>query len=411
MKKAISTLFLALCIVLTGCSEKEVMEPDIPLDLTGSWKQQNSGAEDEYQIAVIDENTITIYWYNASEESRSLYWSGTFDVPEDEKEFEIVSQKYAEITDKSLLSSLDDTKRFAYKDGEVVYETSVKGTTSTVRLQKTDEFTLTTQKPASRRVRRSGFDPATNQTLDFHGIRFSFPAYFDVKDYESTEDYVHFYPEVLEYYCSLKFTANETDFTEETFDERMRTAANDVIESWGGDGTFQEYSIAGFSGGILFNEKEVDDLLHVQREAIAFNPKTKEIIVITVQYDSNDQSNYDYDGDFLKILDSAKNLEPVSTPTPEPTPTPAPADGIRPDFKAAMDSYEAFFDEYVAFMEKYEDSDNSLSLLTDYVNYISKLSDTMEKLDAIDEDELTDEELAYYTEVMLRISTKLMSVN
>ena len=31
-------------------------------------------------------------------------------------------------------------------------------------------------------------------------------------------------------------------------------------------------------------------------------------------------------------------------------------DGISPEFKAAMDSYEEFFDEYVAFMEKYSKS-------------------------------------------------------
>lgn len=409
MKKAISALFLALCIVLTGCSEKEVMEPDTPLDLTGSWKQQNSGSEDEYQIATIDENTITIYWYDASEESRSLYWSGTFDVPEGEKEFEIVSQKYAEITDKSLLSSLDDTKRFAYKDGEVVYETSVKGTTSTVRLQRTDEFTLETQKPASRRVRRSGFDPATNQTIDFHGIRFSFPAYFDVKDYESTEDYVHYYPEVLEYYCSLQFRSVEADITEAEFLERRPTIVNNMTE--GREGytliSSEEKNFAGLYGWVI-GERSEDATIHT---AFVFNPQSKAAICIIMVYDSNDQSNYDYDGDFLKILDSAKNLTPTVIPTPESTPTPAFADGMRPEFKAAMDSYEAFFDEYIAFMEKYEESDDSLSMLTDYVNYMSKLSDTMEKLDAIDEDELTDEELAYYTEVMLRISTKLMSVN
>ncbi|MCD7807807.1 MAG: hypothetical protein LUH02_00575 [Erysipelotrichaceae bacterium] len=81
--------------------------------------------------------------------------------------------------------------------------------------------------------------------------------------------------------------------------------------------------------------------------------------------------------------------------------------GISTEFKEAMDSYEDFFDEYIAFMEKYAESDDSLSMLADYSSYLSQYSETMQKMDAIDEDDLSDEELAYYLEVTARITKKL----
>ena len=84
---------------------------------------------------------------------------------------------------------------------------------------------------------------------------------------------------------------------------------------------------------------------------------------------------------------------------------------VRPEFKEAMDSYEAFFDEYIAFMEKYANSDGDLSLLTDYMQYMAQYAETMESLESIDENELTTAELLYYSEVMGRISQKLLSVS
>lgn len=82
--------------------------------------------------------------------------------------------------------------------------------------------------------------------------------------------------------------------------------------------------------------------------------------------------------------------------------------GIRPEFREVMDSYEAFIDEYCAFMKKYAESENSASMLSDYLSYMTQYADTMSKLSEIDDGSLSTEELAYYTEVNLRISQKLL---
>ena len=83
-------------------------------------------------------------------------------------------------------------------------------------------------------------------------------------------------------------------------------------------------------------------------------------------------------------------------------------DGIRPEFKEAMDSYEVFFDEYITFMKKYKESSNAASMITDYTNYMTKYADTMNKMNALADGELSTAESAYYIEVTARINKKLI---
>lgn len=86
------------------------------------------------------------------------------------------------------------------------------------------------------------------------------------------------------------------------------------------------------------------------------------------------------------------------------------SEGIRPEFKEAMDSYEKFFDEYVEFMKKYMDSDDAAGMMGDYADYLDKYTDTMEKMDALGEEEMSKEEALYYAEVTTRITEKLADV-
>ena len=72
-----------------------------------------------------------------------------------------------------------------------------------------------------------------------------------------------------------------------------------------------------------------------------------------------------------------------------------------------MEDYEAFYDEYIAFMQKYSSSDNSLSMMTDYMSLMGKLSEWESSIDAIDESELSDEELMLFNDVNLRVASKL----
>lgn len=83
-------------------------------------------------------------------------------------------------------------------------------------------------------------------------------------------------------------------------------------------------------------------------------------------------------------------------------------DIIRPEVKEAIDSYEAFIDEYCEFMKKYATSDNPLTLMSEYMDYLQKVTEMGEKFDNMDSSDWTTAETAYYTEVMLRCQQKLL---
>ena len=93
--------------------------------------------------------------------------------------------------------------------------------------------------------------------------------------------------------------------------------------------------------------------------------------------------------------------------TPEPTEQPETGSNSSfEDFKKVMDDYEATFDTYIELMENIDSSDPKSALL--YMQYLGQVNEVMAELDALDESTMTDEELAYYTETMLRIDQKLL---
>jgi len=128
-----------------------------------------------------------------------------------------------------------------------------------------------------------------------------------------------------------------------------------------------------------------------------------------------------YDGELSIYLNAPEEAEEeseeeaVEEPAEEPEPTEEAAtekkekssDEVTPDFKETMDDYEAFMNDYVDFMKKYENSDDTASMLVDYGKMMTKYAEFSEKIDAIDEDELSDADYAYYMKVTGRVTEKL----
>lgn len=82
-------------------------------------------------------------------------------------------------------------------------------------------------------------------------------------------------------------------------------------------------------------------------------------------------------------------------------------DGMHPEFKEAMDSYESFYNEYCDFMKKYAENPSDLTLLAGYADMLAKATTMDEKFDSWNEDDLNDAELKYYLEVQERVLQKL----
>ncbi len=107
------------------------------------------------------------------------------------------------------------------------------------------------------------------------------------------------------------------------------------------------------------------------------------------------------------VMDKSPD-EPASSVS-ESNPSPLAAI-IRPEVKEAIDSYEEFIDEYCKFMKEYTSSSNPMLMMSEYLDYMQRLSDMSEKFDKIDNSDWTTAETAYYTEVMLRCQNKLLDV-
>jgi len=114
-----------------------------------------------------------------------------------------------------------------------------------------------------------------------------------------------------------------------------------------------------------------------------------------------DDSEYSYFEDLKRIFENAAPAYQTA----------ASASGVTPSVKAALDAYEAFFDEYVEFLEQYAKNPTDFSLLLKYTTFMAKYLDTMEKLEAMENDKsMTTADLAYYMQVHARIMQKLSGV-
>lgn len=86
-------------------------------------------------------------------------------------------------------------------------------------------------------------------------------------------------------------------------------------------------------------------------------------------------------------------------------------DGMRPEFKAAMDSYEEFYMEYCDFMEKYNRNPSDLTLMGEYFLLLAKMEEMEADFASWTEGELNDAEFAYYLEVSDRVMERMLEVN
>ena len=107
-------------------------------------------------------------------------------------------------------------------------------------------------------------------------------------------------------------------------------------------------------------------------------------------------------------------LRPSASPRPTSTPKPSPApraDGVSPEFKKYMDSYEAFFDEYLDFMESADEEGDGFGYLLRYAAMMERYVEVMDSLDAIGDEELSTADELYYLEVLGRINRKLLEAS
>lgn len=132
--------------------------------------------------------------------------------------------------------------------------------------------------------------------------------------------------------------------------------------------------------------------------------------VMVIQISKADEVNANESETTQESMPSSTTEQEVEA-IEEPSDSEELADGMRPEFKKAMDSYEEFMNEYCEFMKKYAESDGTdPELLVDYANYMSKCADMAQDFEAWDDGEMTTAEMAYYLDVQTRINKKLLEL-
>lgn len=103
--------------------------------------------------------------------------------------------------------------------------------------------------------------------------------------------------------------------------------------------------------------------------------------------------------------ETTEPTEEVTEPTEESIQL---VDGLRPEFKEAMDAYEAFYDEYCELMTKYMKNPSDLTLMTQYMELLDKSGEMDEAFEKWDDEDMSPAELQYYLEVTDRVMDKLL---
>lgn len=164
--------------------------------------------------------------------------------------------------------------------------------------------------------------------------------------------------------------------------------------------------------------KEFGYTIDAENNTNSYKAKNKDDYEIKIYY-------YEYRGEYQIDLDKPYEPYIVTIPTNDDTTSnsnnkkeekPSSNDnsknnnsnnGLRSDFKNAMDSYEKFINEYVAFMKKYNANPSDYSLLSEYQTYMSKYNDMVNKFEKWKSENLNDTETKYYIEVQTRVNKKL----
>lgn len=400
MKRFLSMLLtVSSILLLAACNQNAaVEEPPIPpthLELAGQWEQIESEFEGRHLGAVISTDAVELYWIFNDSNTRMLFWSGTFVEPEtNEEPYSWISRNNTKKTELSLSASRDKTKEFTYDHSQISCPIVSGDNTYIVQMEKVKW---------APDLKQNEFDEVEKFLFPTTGIVFSIPSYFE-KNMENSTDSNTVFDLNMEGFKGVRLAFVEFPVSQQEYDE----VKDEMIKSFfGEDGQMlssKDIIMAGFPAQyFVYTSVDQNDITIYVYGALTYNVgERKMLIVLLSTVGSKDYTQY-----FDKIINDAELIKHVE---PSNIPNSAPVSGIRPEFKEAMDSYEAFFDEYVSFMERYAKSDNPLSMFTEYANYMTKYAETMEALDQIDDESLSTEELAYYVEVQNRITQKLLNV-
>lgn len=262
------------------------------------------------------------------------------------------------------------------------------------------------------------------QVVTLDGLSLTVPSAWEVKDADNGDKQIYSDEGLLQISSAAEFSSSDAV----SLTELYHSFATGMEKS--GAVVKGEPEVSSLRNAVVFRaDLELPEQGYEGTFEVLFSGNKLHLVMFALPKDAS-KENFD---EMLAVLDSAtlkKNEEPVlaidnGAPAEEEDTTSSaeepkeeatqeeserPDDEISEEFKAAMDSYEAFFDEYVEFMKRYKENPSDLELLTEASDMMVREADMIEEFDAWEEKDLTDAEMAYYLEVHSRIYKKLAEV-
>lgn len=189
--------------------------------------------------------------------------------------------------------------------------------------------------------------------------------------------------------------------------------SSDVYQVWIGQTTKDIYAAyvaaceeAGF---IIGYDKKEESYTAYNEEGIKIkvifrNYQTMEITIEAAKEEVPEESTPQPELPSESVKESESKMEEVPSQEPELV------DGLRPEFKEAMDSYEAFYKEYCEVLKAYTKNPTDLPLLGKYTKLMQEAVEMGEAFDKWGGEELNTAETLYYVEVSGRVAAMLLEV-
>jgi len=258
-------------------------------------------------------------------------------------------------------------------------------------------------------------DNSNSTTVIFYDIVIRIPNRFGTKTSSSNENALYFKDsETGGSQCMIMVARIDSGISEKEYLNDEDSFANSLQS--GVEGSFSDvkrnYSkrqtIGGKPGfGYQFEGKMDGAPILVYDDFIYINGGDVYLISL-VKYASVDE---DMSGIFQSIIESISIAEVSSQnkDDQEPAENKTEITGMRPEIKEAIDAYEEFLNTYCDFIESFDSSD--FSMLAKYAELVSQYTEIQKQFDTLGNSDLNEAELAYYTEVSLRCSARLLEVS
>lgn len=261
-------------------------------------------------------------------------------------------------------------------------------------------------------------DTSGYKEVEYIGITFQFPKEFNSS--KSNDNGVDYYMNdngsSALLFCGVKGLGLPQNPSKDVLEEAYNLILDNFIEN-----APQELSLEGE------DEYSVDGMVCKERDyhykdsgktatlrlAMMINEESDSALVsgVLIEDTQNEKDGLDV---FEKMMKTAKRVTGVGTGTTtrqNGSSDSGSADGVDPDLKAYLDSYEAFMDEYVDFMKSYlNDPTNVVAMLDEYTDITKRMEEFEKQNDAYESSDMSAADLEYFLDVTTRCTKKMLEV-